>query len=304
MTVRFLFIAFILLSNTAAAQVSTLYGKISDTQGKRLPYALIFPEEDPTLGTYTDEQGYFSLKLEKDKEYNLVVKAAGYTDYTFNYTFQTDSLYITMQRKDNPLRGVTITARRGNIITGVLGKKNINNHIAGGRFNGRTYNEYGDEQAIWLAAEEGGGLLKEVFFFVTEYGIPTSKFRIHVYELSPSALAPGKELTDSNIIVQATRGNRWVSADLSSLNIVVKRGVFVSVEWIDGHGNDPYPWSDRTTTKSQGQVMGLTDGYWRRGNITFKRKVYEKEWWQSNLTPAYRKNMLNLMAYATYTYYE
>lgn len=293
----------LIIHSCASAQTDTLYGKVRDTAGNHLPYALVFPAEEPSRGTYADEHGYFSLILERGKEYEIVAKSVGYGEYKFNYRFQTDSLSISMVRETNIMRGVTISASKGKAQIGVLGKKNIKNHVGGGRFNGRTYNQYGDEQAIWLAADNGSGILKEVFFFVTHYGQPTSKFRIHVYSLDAGALAPGKELTDSNIIVHATRGDRWVSADLSSLNIIVRRGVFLSVEWIDEHGNDPQPWSDSRTTASNAQVMGLTDDYWRSGNITYQRKVYEDTWVQNNTMFAYRKNTLNLQAYATYYYY-
>ena len=68
------------------------------------------------------------------------------------------------------------------------------------------------------------------------FGIPNSKFRVHVYDIDTSYL-PGNDVLDSNVILKATVGNEWVSVDLSSRHIPVGRGVFISMEWISGFGN-------------------------------------------------------------------
>ena len=164
---------------------------------------------------------------------------------------------------------------------------------------------YGGESAIYLEADSTKhGYLKEVFVYITKDGLPDTKFRIHVYNVDTNDL-PGRDITDSNVIVHGTTGNEWVSADLSARHIPIKGGIFISVEWIADRGNDPtlltkHKYSE--DEKFNGQVVAFTQGYWQRQSLLYVRNAIKNGEWRYLALAGSAKNILNMMVYATYVY--
>lgn len=248
---------------------------------------------------HCDEHGRFSFSVSNNIK-AINIWCVGYEKREFTLTKTKDSLIIVLQRKHYQMEAAHIKAPKGNVKTGVLGKKNIDNKMLG--YDCWASSRYGREMALFLPANtKRNGVLKEVFFYVTDRGIPKTKFRIHVYAYDSVKRAPGIELTTQNIVVHADTGNEWVNADLSNMNIPLGKGIFISAEWIEGHDNDPKLWSI-SGSHAQGQVLGLTKDYWNYGYITFDRKIFETEWDWAPYPSAQKRHVLNLMAYATYRY--
>ncbi len=65
-----------------SASAMDIKGLVVDDKGQPLPYACIYIQSDPNVGTVTDDNGNFELSVDYDKYYRdtLVVSFIGYTE--------------------------------------------------------------------------------------------------------------------------------------------------------------------------------------------------------------------------------
>lgn len=284
------------------SQSRKFYGKVVDVNKKGIPFVLV-QLKDKNQGFYCNENGGFAFNLNMDTVKTIVFYCIGYKKHEINVAaLSKDSIVIELEEENVNLKEVIVTDKgdKKRIRHGILGKKNINNKVQGER--GAAYGSLGYEDAIFLKADSNrNGVFEKIFVYVTDEGMPTSKFRVHVYNqdnIDPKTTMPGEDIIDSNVIVQANKGNEWVKVDLSSRRIPIKSGVFISVEWIGGNAE----WKTKYGGRAYGQVMGVTEGYWKRGFITVGRTAFDRQWVVDAHPVFSKKNLLNYMIYATYTY--
>ncbi|SKB62504.1 DUF5686 and carboxypeptidase regulatory-like domain-containing protein [Daejeonella lutea] len=84
----FLACAFSILSLTLSAQSLTVRGKITDQQGKGIPFASIY-EKNTTIGTSANSEGEYSLRLNAGK-HDLYYRAIGYRQVTRQIDLKTN----------------------------------------------------------------------------------------------------------------------------------------------------------------------------------------------------------------------
>lgn len=106
--VTFLFI----LNNLANAQrYFTLSGTVKDSSGQTIPGASIRLRND-NLGTATDDDGFFKLKLEEGY-YEIVISAVGYQNYSLNTPINKNvSVKIILFEKQNTLKEIQVTNKK------------------------------------------------------------------------------------------------------------------------------------------------------------------------------------------------
>ena len=297
---KFIFYLFCLfLGINAFSQQRHIHGHVTDKQGIDIPFVIV-QEKGMDKGAYCDEHGKFSVDVDPDSATALIISCMGYERKEIALdSIHSDPLNIILDDKSIQLREANISTKKLKQKTGIIGKKGLQeDDICIGR--------YGHEEAIYLEGNSSRrGYIKEIFVYVTNDGAPSTKFRVHVYNVDDSDL-PGRDITDSNLITHANTGNEWVKIDVSSKHIPIKGGVFISIEWIPGLGNDP---SLHTTSKYgpdfkfSGQVIGYTNGYWKRGSLIYNRDVLRgTKWHYFEMMHFEKTNVPNLMIYATYTY--
>ncbi len=287
-----------LLSLSSFCQERIFAGRVLDKEKKDGIAYCIVKVKDRNEGVYTDENGRFSFTANPDSVKAFVISSLGYAKKEIpTAEFGKDSLIIMLQKESTNLKEVVVTAETGKVRRRYLGKKKLR-HISD------CYQKYGEEDAVFLYADKiNKNILKEIFVYITNEGVPNTKFRIHVYEKEPGTNLPGKELTDSNLIVHANTGNEWVKVNIASKRISVSGGVFISVEWIAGHGNNEQALASRkhtSVTDHNGQVLGLARNY----GVPFMchRSSFHTEW-QSNMEYGFDIRYCP-MIYGTYTYHK
>lgn len=274
-----------------------VYGTVKDDNGRPIASCAVKPARSVYV-TYSNEHGEFSLEYNSDSSGSLVFFGLGFE--TKEVSVGNDTLRVVLKRKENKLNDVVVTASEegGTIKHGIMGKKHLKPY---GICTGRI----GSEQAIFLGADSTRrGQLENVYVYVLKDGIPNSRFRIHVYDIDTGYL-PGNDLLDSVVILHANEGDEWVSADVSARHIHIGRGVFISVEWIAGYGNDLTLVTSKKYTAEppfNGQVLGYTQGYFRQSSLAYGRRNATRPWGYIMLAGTSRRNILNPMIYATYTY--
>lgn len=289
-----------LISFHAFAQERFFYGRVVDQKKNGIPFCIV-EAKDRYEGVYCDEQGVFSFYANTDSIKVLMFYVIGYLKKEISVqNLANDSIIIELQEQPINLKEITIFPKKESRKK-ILGKKRL-------KYNGDGYSKYGNESAIFLHAEPNKNrFLNEVFIFITSKGVPNTKFRIHIYEKDSITHLPGKELTDSNLIVNAITGNEWVKADLSSRRISIKDGIFISVEWISGYGNNQTKMAliqhDDIIATYNGQVLGLTSHYGLQ-SLSYYRTGFNNKWSFSDPMKYSFKvyRFLNPMIYCTYRY--
>ena len=294
---KYLLLTIIILSALSSFSQERIFaGRVIDKDKKEGIAYCIVKVKDRNEGVYTDENGRFSFTATPDSVKAFVISSLGYAKREISTgEFTKDSLVIELKKESTSLKEVVFTGETGKVRRRYLGKKKLR-HISD------CYQKYGEEDAVFLYADKvNRNTLKEIFVYITNEGVPDTKFRIHIYEKEPGTNLPGKELTDSNLIVHANTGNEWVKVNLASKRISVSGGVFISVEWIAGHGNNEQALTSRKhsdVTDHNGQVLGLARNY----GVPYMchRSSFHTEW-KSNLDYGLNPSFCP-MIYGTYTY--
>jgi len=279
------------------AQERPYMGRVIDKDTRQgIPFCVV-KVKDRNEGVYTDDAGRFAFTANTDSAKTFIFYCLGYTKVEIpSSQMGTDSVTVTMQKEYSSLKEVVVSDDNGGK-TAWMGKKK-SKHVSD------CYQKYGGEIAAFERADKArNGVLKEVYVYITDEGVPDSKFRIHIYSKDSATNMPAEELTDSNVIVHATKGNEWVKTDLSNRHIHVGEGVFISVEWVSGHGNADKAMQSMKhpiVDAHNGQVLGLTKNTFKKwgSRYMYQRDPFNSSW-HFSFNPMYCP-----MVYARYTYHK
>ncbi len=289
----------LLLTMVCSAQERSVFGKVLNEHGEPVARCQV-------RAAYTqhsvlcDERGEFSITYNTDKTQSLVFSCMGYDTREFKVT--ADSMIVILHHRVQELKEAIVEAEpgTGKKQMGILGRENLKQTAV-------CSDVEGSEVAIFLWSN---GLkrskLQEVCFYITKDGVPNADFRVHVYALDTNYM-PGKDLLDSTLILHATKGDEWVKADLGEMNIPIGKGVFISMEWLSGSGDNPNVVTskkDLAEVHYNAQVLGMTGGYSKGGSLTFNRSKKYPEWECWDNYPERFEDHLNPMIYATYSFWK
>lgn len=317
-----LFPAKVFAQDSTKVHIKKYYGRVVGEDNNGLPHAIVEVKE-LLYGEYCDINGRFKIEVNIDSAKVLQFYSYGYERKEVVLAkLHGDSIYVMLKKIHQNLGEVVVkSARKRKVKHDILGRRKL-------KCIGSCYQAYGEEIAIFLESDpERNGILNEAFFYLTNEGTPTSKFRIHVYGIDTTSQLdkkfnipfPGKEITDTDIVANGVVGNDWVKVDLSSKNIRLGKGVFLSMEWVLDFGNSEEPVYQKDFQKYyvagseeimqrhliNGQVLGLTWGYGIQGLMFHKN---HDEWYPVSLITPNRHLLytsmhgINPMIYATYSY--
>ncbi len=290
---RYLLAIIILLSTTTGyGQLRPIYGRVSDEHGSPIPYAIV-QIKDRNNGTYTGEDGIFYIEADPVANAKIFVSCVGYDRQEIILPTSTYDSVIVMLKGNLTIPEVSIVAKQGKLKLVRLGKEKL-------EYRGQVYFNIGDEMAVFLPAEEEGrnGYLKDVSIYVTSIGKEESRIRLHVYDVDPATKMPRNDITGNNIIVNATVGDSWLQVGLSQYKIpVTEEGVYIGIEWISGHGNDPKERWRRGLFTYHSPVIGFTQSYGGK-HKRYCRLGFSQTWRDGE----YKRYRLSPMVHGTYMY--
>src|ERR1700684_2789977 len=106
----FTFILFTLLYYSTSAQSTTLSGKVTDQDGKPVPFASIYIK-NTTKGASAKSEGDYSLQLQPG-QYEVRYKAIGYKQENRSVDLKSNTvLNVTLNIEAYELNAVTINAK-------------------------------------------------------------------------------------------------------------------------------------------------------------------------------------------------
>lgn len=184
-------------------------------------------------GVISDFNGFFVLDSTFRKLDSLIISCIGYNKQTLLVRNILEKKVVELSPTTQHIPEVHVSAKKTKSQFRNLGmtkkpKKSNFPDYAGTALNG-------EEKAVWIPNEYSiPGDLKNIRVFVSDLGYPDAHFRIHVYDCEEFETKPGNELTTSNLIASASKGNEWVLVDVSSEHIQIgENGCFIGIEWFD-----------------------------------------------------------------------
>ncbi len=283
-------------AGAAYAAPRRIYGVVRNAEGQPVVRCVVRPSNkaQPVL---TDTDGHFMLQVDRGVE-ALTFQSMGYETKTV--AIKRDTIRVILDHKIMQLEDVVVaTGKNKYYRQGILGKDKLKPF-------GICTGETGDEWAIFLDADSAKhGVLDQIFIYILRDGIPNARFQVHVYDIDTPGI-PGRDLLDTILIAHANTGNEWVKVDVSSMQVPVGMGIFISVEWVAGYNNNMQLVMSRKYPAQppfNGQVVAFTEGYHKRGSLMFRRNALEDTAWEYMILGGEtKKSVLNAMVYATYHY--
>ena len=80
-----------LFCSILSAFATTYEGRVVDTHGRAIPYATVYPETQPELGTATNNDGHFSFNAILTDESTIIISFIGYEKKTIKARFLTNN---------------------------------------------------------------------------------------------------------------------------------------------------------------------------------------------------------------------
>lgn len=257
-----------------------LEGNIIDSlSGNPIPFPTIIVENTP-FGTIGREDGSFQLKVKDSLLGNsILVTCLGYIPKRYSTSFFSSNNIVVLNHNPIKLPEIAINSFVSTSVEKIIrvGSKNK-------KRNDGFFFETGWEVALFIPYYQLNSFLKKIRFYITNEGIPNSKFRAKIYSPKEDG-SPGILLVDTNIVLQANKGNEWVEYDVSIFNILLpQKGVFIALEWLPNSEAYNERKNNSISFRGSGQVLGATK--LKQPYSTWVRPFVTAEWKKISLNAA------------------
>lgn len=182
-------------------------------------------------GTSSDEKGHYFLEISTEfLEKEVHVSSLGYKDTILKASDIFNSKLILLEETTFELDEVVVTDDFSNSqVLNAIGS----NKITSG------FNSSSTPWILALYFPNGDTTKKYVekitVFFRNNMGqtLNSSKFRLRLFNIDPINKTPNDDLVMKSLILEAKKGQEYVSIDLSQLQIKVpKEGMYIGLEWL------------------------------------------------------------------------
>lgn len=214
-----------LISFSLSAQIK---GTVVDEAGKPIPYVNIWVENG-TMGTTSEETGYFSLAL-KDQEQKLIFSALGYEAKTIDVD-QAGKVVL----KPSAIKLEEVVVKKNPLKQ----KKEIGYYEA----SGFRYHMANFVDAVYFNISEEE---REQYPFIKDFKFKTLSSNqnalIRIYFVAPNEDgSPGNRILSDEVILEVKKGNTKNTVDLSTKKISIpENGFFIVFERLKIEQNKRY----------------------------------------------------------------
>ncbi|MGB0881972.1 MAG: hypothetical protein ACPGSO_03385 [Vicingaceae bacterium] len=251
-----------------------------------IPYINVLINKAEGIGLISNHKGILTVtkELESNIKDSVIISCVGYTSLSLNR--EKFILKDTIHLKQADFLLSEFTVKSGKPKTFFLGSHNIKGHP------GYFLDVPGTEIAYFVPAtsESIGKTIKKMYAFISKEGVPTSDFKILIYSSKGAIPKPDKILVNENIIVNAKKGNEWVSFDILKHNVKFpKSGIFISVMWLNNASEYTYVHKRKIRKNVEfklfGQVLkavctdnkSYLNSVWSRNNLLKEEWVNQKD---------------------------
>ncbi|PHN04057.1 carboxypeptidase-like regulatory domain-containing protein [Flavilitoribacter nigricans] len=216
---------FFIISSPSVSGQCLVRGIVQEAEGKNpIPFVNIgIP--DATIGTVSDEDGKFILKV-PDSLAVVRFSAVGFQTLSVSVQdlLRQPVIYLKAGAINIPV--VEITATR-------LGEDEVlGNRIPSRRWGlGMGSGQLGAEIGTVIRVRQPT-LLQEARFGIRDRGADSLLFRVNLYRLEGDL--PGERLGPGNILLSSYLQEGELVADLSPYNLVVDEDILLCLEWVKG----------------------------------------------------------------------
>lgn len=240
----------------SSAQKWTIEGLVRDSStGEPVSYATL---EIPgkALGSLSDINGAFTLFLEQANQNDtVIVQNPGFETAAVPVAMLRQRGIVLLRHKFVQLPEVVITAggRQSAIEKGITEVPN-------------PLPTYGMSTWMQVAgyfenARKDSGQIVGVSFYVPKTQKTRTPFRVRIYGCD-AAGKPSEDLLHDDVILNASRGDEWVFADIGKYGIrLPETGYFVAMEWINA--GEKYRYHEKIMSERRdfyGQKLGAALG--------------------------------------------
>lgn len=249
-------------------------GKVIDADSKNeIPYVNI-GVVGQGIGTVSGVNGDFMIYLHDSlNNGTLKLSCIGYKTKEFNVLSFKNSGATTIELEENIFSLSQIIVKPKKIKTKILGNENNSKAIVAGF---RT-NDLGSELGVIMHIKKAPSFIEELNFNLAHNGAGIVKFRVNVYNMKQGVV--DSIILKQPIIITWEAESGPISIDMKKYNLTIENDFLVSLEWIEGYGN-------QNITFSVGLMNGnclyrkTSQDVWHKANpagVGFNCKVaYEK----------------------------
>ncbi|MCA6435472.1 MAG: carboxypeptidase-like regulatory domain-containing protein [Bacteroidetes bacterium] len=191
-----------------------------------------------TMGTVSNENGYFELVLKEINETDsLKISAIGYQSKSYTVKQAKNFIAEKIYLNESAVLLNEVVIKPSKTITKVLGNKNYNKNISCS-FQGVDNNYKGVQAAIKANNKKGRVVWIENFnFFISKNDAADSAmFRLNFYKEDKNGM-PGENILRQPIVFKTKVERGEVSVDLKKYNINTNDDFFISLECLSDNIN-------------------------------------------------------------------
>ena len=218
-----------IISSSAVGQV--ISGKVVDAETKDPLSYVHIGIQGKSMGVISRDDGAFSIDISRaNADDTLVFQMIGFHDaiYPVKSLNSNKSHQIKLKPRVYKLKEVVVTADR------IKDKKKpvkLGRHVPTKWTTGQSgYKDFGfgGENGLKIYHEEKKWYLTEMTMHIKVNTVDSILFRFNIYKIEGGL--PGESFLKQEVFIKAYKKDKWISADLSTLNLVMEEDLFATYE--------------------------------------------------------------------------
>lgn len=213
---------FLLFTNLCFGQTAS--GEIVDKESKKSIGYVNIGIKNTNIGTVSDNKGVFKLNIQSNED-SVIFSSIGYETLIVSADDIIKNEQIELSSIDYKLEGIEIVSSNFDEKI-VLGERNENKR---GKSFGFGNAQLGTELGALISIKKET-LIKSVHFVLNHAKGDSLLMRINIYDYKNGTI--GEKVVKKNIYIKAIQRKGTYSIDLSEYEIILKKDVLLSAEWL------------------------------------------------------------------------